>query len=468
MSEAQWTRLQGAREIRRIAQSRLCSLVEFARVHSALYRERYRDLPHGEIDAAALAPVGKRELMHRFDDWVTDPAIRRGGVEKFVADPGRIGDLYAGRYAVWKSSGSTGEPGLFVHDVSALATYDAMIAAQIQAPAVAAAYAFGIVAHAGRAALIAATGEHFASISSWRRLARTAHPGATVEMSVMQPVAEWVDALNRHQPAFIASYSTVLALLAAEQVARRLKVSPAIVWAGGEQLTEAARRAIERAFGCLVIDEYGASECLSMAFGCPAGWLHVNADWVIVEPVDRDYRASPPGELSHTALLTNLANRVQPIIRYDIGDRVLANPRPCACGSPLPAIRIEGRCDEIVTLRRADGARVDLLPMALTTAIEEASGLHWFQIVQRDDESLAVRFCEEAPQRRRAVWQAARKALRTLLDRHALANVRVDLDALPPQPHPGSGKLRQVIAAQSHGHDARIKQAARAPSWQRH
>lgn len=59
--------------------------------------------------------------------------------------------------------------------------------------------------------------------------------------------------------------------------------------------------------------------------------LHLNADWVILEPVDAALRPVPPGNPSHSTLLTNLANRVQPIIRYDLGDSVTMLPAPPSC-----------------------------------------------------------------------------------------------------------------------------------------
>ena len=55
-------------------------------------------------------------------------------------------------------------------------------------------------------------------------------------------------------------------------------------------------------------DAYAASEFTPIALECRRGWLHVNSDWAILEPVDADYRPAPPGEPSHTVLLTNLAN----------------------------------------------------------------------------------------------------------------------------------------------------------------
>lgn len=108
---------------------------------------------------------------------------------------------------------------------------------------------------------------------------------------------------------------------------------------------------------------------MSIALGCREGWLHVNADWLILEPVDTNYRPMPPGEASATVLVTNLANRVQPVMRYDLGDSIIAKPDPCTCGSPLPAIRVEGRRDDVVSMRTRDGHVVRLLPLALTTVI---------------------------------------------------------------------------------------------------
>ena len=94
--------------------SRLAVLLEAARRDSPLYRER---LPHGGTASLdAVPPVGKGELMQRFDDWVSDPRLRLGALRDFVADPARIGEAFEGEFVVWESSGSSGEPALFVQD----------------------------------------------------------------------------------------------------------------------------------------------------------------------------------------------------------------------------------------------------------------------------------------------------------------------------------------------------------------
>ena len=121
-------------------------------------------LPSGVPEPRLLPVMTKRALMARFDDWVTDAAIRRQDVDAFLADRTHIGERYLGRYIVWKSSGTTGEPGIYMQDDDALAVYDALIAVQLSTAELAGKCVAGCF-QGGRAALIAATGDHFASIA---------------------------------------------------------------------------------------------------------------------------------------------------------------------------------------------------------------------------------------------------------------------------------------------------------------
>ena len=441
-----WTRHAGQQAVAARAAERTATLIAHARRHSPFYRDAWRGM--GTASAlTTLPPVTKRALMARFDDWVTDRRLERRNVEAFVADRGQIGERYLDRYVIWKSSGSTGEPGIFVQDAGALAIYDALIGVQLQAPALAGRYALGYLTHGGRAALVAATGDHFASIASWQRMCRGSPFPTARAFSVMDPLATLVDALNDYQPAFLASYPTTLAMLAVEQRAGRLRIAPACIWSGGECLAPSTALAIEQAFGSALINEYGASECMSIAYSCAAGWLHVNADWVVLEPVDRDYRPTPPGETSHSVLVTNLANRVQPIVRYDLGDSVVVKPEACTCGSPLPAIRAEGRRDDVLMLRARDGAVVPLSPIAVTTVVEDAIAGHRFQLVQTASDRIAVRLDAAEPGERDAEFAATRRALHAYLSHQALDNVELALDAQPPLADPRSGKLREVITS---------------------
>ena len=130
-----------------------------------------------------------------------------------------------------------------------------------------------------------------------------------------------------------------------------------------------------------------------MAWECAHGHLHLNEDWLILEPVDEHYRPVPRGQPSYTVLLTNLANLVQPLIRYDLGDQVTLHSQRCECGSALPTLEVAGRRDDVLRVpsRRRKGETISLLPMALCTVVEEQCGLFDFQLEQRDARTLVLR-----------------------------------------------------------------------------
>jgi phenylacetate-coenzyme A ligase PaaK-like adenylate-forming protein len=264
--------------------------------------------------------------------------------------------------------------------------------------------------------------------------------------SVLRPLPELVAELNDFRPTMLSGYPTAMALLASEQAAGRLAIRPVLAAAAGEVVTPATRAAVEEQLGCRLLETYAASEAPPMALGCRAGWLHVNADWFLLEPVDADHRPVPPGVLSHTVLVTNLGNRVQPVIRYDLGDRVVERPDPCPCGNPLPAIRVEGRTNDVLALPGSSGTTVPVLPLALGTVVEDTAGVRRFQLVQTGP-SLLTLHVEPLPGTSvEDVRARIEHRLREYLAGQGVTSLVVEHSSEPPRPDPRSGKLRQVFS----------------------
>jgi len=456
LQQAWLTASQTPQAIERLQASRLRALVSGARMRSPYYRERLAGMPEDEFRLDRFPVQDKAGLMARFDDWVTDPALRFEEIRRFVADPGRVGEPYLGRYAVWTSSGSTGTPGIYVQDPDALAVYDALLSARFPSAA-GSPSPFATLAGGGRFAMVAALEGHFAGVVSWERLRRL-HPwmaAATRSFSVLSPLAELVSDLQSWQPTVVAAYPTTLLLLAGERRAGRLALAPQVLWSGGETLSDGERAEIADAFGCPVIDGYGSSECMQIAHDCGHGFLHLNSDWVVLEPVDEHGQAVPPGTASQTVLLTNLANHVQPLIRYDLGDSVTMLGHACACGSPFPALRVSGRRDDILALEAEDGRLVRLAPLAVATVIEEGGGVRRFQLIQTGPAALAVRF--ETPQgdARQDALGCILTALRAYFAHQGLHRIDIVEDPEPPRADPVSGKLREVLGMQPQGRQDR-------------
>ncbi len=441
------TAREGIPDIARRQQARLRALVSFARAHSRYFADLYRDVPEPCTDAGQLPVVTKAELMRHFDDWVTDPAVTRQGVEAFIADPSLIGHDYLDRYVVCTTSGSTGTLALLVHDHGALVVYNVLGYIRSLPVFLSTLRNLGALLRGkGRLASVFVTGGHFLGNTMMARRNRTMPWRAKTQrlFSALTPTAELVRELNAFQPVMMSGYPSALEVLAQEQQAGRLHMHPVVINAAGETLTDAARQQIAAAFGCAVSNYYGSSEAVGLTFECKQHQLHVNSDWYLLEPVDEHDRPVPPGQLSYAVLVTNLANRVQPILRYKMGDRVMISPDPCPCGSPFPVMCVIGRTDEILTFPTPQGGMVQILPLAIVTVAEETPGVYSCQLIQTESLKLAVRLAVKEMGEEWVIWEALRVRLAAYLAEQGIADVVIEKAPDPPQLHPKSGKFQQV------------------------
>jgi phenylacetate-coenzyme A ligase PaaK-like adenylate-forming protein len=291
-------------------------------------------------------------------------------------------------------------------------------------------------------ATVCATGGHYAEAVAGARLRQQRGDKAVQVLAAQAPLDEIVAQLNRFRPAILAPYASIGARLASEQDAGRMHIDPALVVLSAEGLPVGGYDRIAKAFGVAAHHSYAATECPFLSYSCDRGWLHVNSDWVVLEPVDADGRPTPPGTESHTVLISNLANRAQPILRYDLGDRVLQRPDPCPCGNQLPAIRVEGRTADVLTFSAEHGEPVSI--PALMFEVVDALGVEQFQIVQTTPASLRVRVRPAAGADPDRVWQAVRAEVTRVLKKRGLDHVTVERAEEPPAQSVGA-KYRAVI-----------------------
>lgn len=439
----------GISVVRARQQRRLAELVDFVRSNSRYYADKYSHLPDQITDLRQLPPVMKPDLVKYFDEWITDPEVTKASVDAFVADRSLVGHHYLGRYFVCTTSGTTGVPTLLVHDDGMLALSSAVELARA-VPAWGLALSdwsrFGKLG--GRVAAVFVTGGHFQGVASMkRRYLENPRREKTARMfSALAPLPEIVAGLNEYQPAMLAAYPSSLALLAEEQLAGRLQINPILVLPTGETLTPYTREQIQLAFQANVRQNYGASELPVIAYDCGKGGLHVNEDWVVFEPVDEEFQPVPPGQASHKVLITNLANRVQPVIRYELGDSVIVNPEPCPCGSPLPSISVEGRNDDILRFANQQGQSIPIMPMALWSVIKDTPGVFRFQAIQTAPGQLKMRLQAKIKDEEEQVWKLVEGRTHDFLASHGLGDVTIVRAPELPAPNPINGKFRHVWA----------------------
>ena len=422
---------RGPREtLERLQQKRLRALVRYAREHSPFYGELYKGLGDDWM-LSDLPPVTKPELMARFDEVLTDRSVSMARVQAFIQDLDNVGRMLDGKYLVFKTSGSTGHPAVVLYDRGAVDV----------ASAVAAFRTFArredfkrFMAHGKRTAGVFADNGFYLACGMSRYLQlQMPRKQTKITVDVNGPEAEIVRALNDFQPAMLSGYPSNLALLAD---CRGLDIRPDVVITGGELLTDPIRQKLRDRFGCYVQTHYSCTEGAEIACECREGHLHINEDWVILEPVDREGRPVAPGVRSDRVFITNLSNRIQPFIRYELTDRVIVHEEPCPCGRTTRWLEIEGRTDDILTFTGG----VSVAPMSLYKVLEEVPKVRRFQLVQRSPEALELRLAADD---RESAFQAAKGELGSFFESKGLS-VEILLADDPPQADPVSGKFKHV------------------------
>ena len=160
------------------------------------------------------------------------------------------------------------------------------------------------------------------------------------------------------KPDLIQGYVDVVHELALFLLDNEIKLPPPkAVWLTAGPLSANKRKRISEAFDAPVYDQYGSMEIPYIAAECRMqNGLHILQDIVHVECVDENYRPVPVGSWGKL-LITDLSNRVFPLIRYEIGDYGRLMNSECTCNLPLPLMdHVKGRLTDV--LKTPSGLRI--------------------------------------------------------------------------------------------------------------
>ncbi|MGZ5803457.1 MAG: phenylacetate--CoA ligase family protein [Xanthobacteraceae bacterium] len=284
------------------------NLVRHAARQTDFYPDRLR--PLFDVDALNDRPID-------WSRWHEVPILRRSHAsEHFEALKAREVPAEAGRTAEGMSSGSTGTPLKHLRsalsEMAANCTFDR--ACELN----------GVDMFGSLAMIIGDTEElypypHGMTKKRWNRTAPEA--SLFVLSTTTSPPEAFVEWLERVRPDHVMAYPVSLREIAEVALNRggtslRFKT----FLSSGEVLDNEARDSIVRAFGCKIVDLYGAREIGQIAFQCPdGGGYHLSSEAVLCELLDDDGNEVAPGEFGRV-VVTPLYNYAMPFIRYDLGD----------------------------------------------------------------------------------------------------------------------------------------------------
>jgi putative adenylate-forming enzyme len=422
---------------------RLLATVRHAATCSPYYRERFAGIELGDdLDLAALPTLDKATMLERFDDLVTDRRLTLAGVERHLTeierDASPTDPLLFGEYRAMVSGGTSGRRGVFVYG---RADWTETLAGLARCWG---AY-LDFAPRLPRRRFATINADHPLHISG--RWNRSSDVGVHrhLRLDARAPIGELVEALNAFQPQCLVTYPSTAALLAERQLAGELRIAPEVVTTGGEVLTAELRQRISAAFGRTPFNGYAATEAGYIAFECDrhAG-LHVFEDQVQIEVVDDDHRPVPAGEPGSRLLLTNLVNRTQPLIRYELDDLVTAAREPCPCGRSFPLLAtVDGRSDDVLELPAVAGGTIKVHPVTLRSPLAALGAVSEYRIVHRGGELRVEAVLADADVRQasRGIEQGLANAL---AERGArVPPILVERVAEIPR-HPRSGKRKAI------------------------
>jgi phenylacetate-CoA ligase len=407
---------------------RLDELARFAAERAPFWRDR---LPRGPIRLPELPILTKAEMMESLDELVTDRRLRLADLLEHL-DQIDTDELYLDEHRVMTSSGSSGRKAVFVYDRDAWSVCAGMFLRRSDWQ--------GVKPRLPRMRLAMVWGASPTHMS--RRGAQTLDVGAfrLCRLSVTEPLPELVARLNEFQPHHLSAYPSIAGPLANEQLAGRLRLRLRGLVTNSEPLSPELRKRLESAFGVRPYDFYATTEGL-YGSECEAGSMHLFDDTCIVENVDADGDPVPPGETGSRLLVTNLFNRVQPLIRFEITDLVAVDPAPCPCGRSLMRLRsLGGRAEDVLCL---GGVTVHPLQFSLVTADPD---VREFQVVQEGD-GLRLRVAlrdgaEGAPARLQAHLGARLADL-------GVPRPAVEVETVDALERSPGGKLQMVVAGRT-------------------
>jgi phenylacetate-CoA ligase len=380
-------------------------------------------------DLPGLPVMSKAQMMDSLDELLTDRRLTRSRVEEHLARSTVEPRLLYDRYVCLASGGSSGLRGIFVQTLDEYTQFVASLAR-------------GAIAAIGALGPLPPGGVQIGLVGACSPVHSSGFGAATVTGSPVRfasapatlPLAQIVARLNAANPPALQGYPSLLRQLAGERRAGRLRIAPRSITSMGETLTNDDLIAITAGFEVAVSDLFVSTEGLVGRSQPGEPVLTFASDMCLAELVDEHNQPVEPGSPSSKVLVTNLHNLTQPLIRYELTDRFIAEPTIPAHGHLRATV--EGRAD--TSFRYGD---IEVSPFAIGCAFAIAPAVREYQVWQTA-RGLDVLIVSD----RETQTETLAAQLKTTLNTLGIPNPVVTVRAVAAiDRHPVTGKTRRFV-----------------------
>ena len=415
MEQSQWW---DEKRLKELQLSRLRELLQHANSHVPYYRELFARIGFDVNDVTSLAALERLPLLAK--------AGIRAHTEELKADD-------AQGLARFNTGGSSGEPLIFFignervsHDVAAKWRATRWWGVDIGDPEI---VVWGSPIELGKQDRIKALRD---------RLLRTKLLPA-FEMSE-QKLDSFIESIRAMRPKMLFGYPSALAHIAEHARSRKIRMDDLgirVAFVTSEALYDHQRETISTVFGCPVANGYGGRDAGFIAHQCPSGSMHITAEDIIVEIMDEDGKPLPAGRAGEI-VVTHLATKDFPFIRYRTGDVGVLDENPCPCGRGLPLLKeIQGRTTDFVVAQ--DGTVMHGL--ALIYILRDLPGMKQFRIIQDSLDLVRIQMATDG-----TFDEASCRSIEAGMKKRLGRDVTVVIERMAKVPKEASGKFRYVVS----------------------
>ena len=255
-----------------------------------------------------------------------------------------------------------------------------------------------------------------------------------------EKVAGFITEIRAMRPKMLFGYPSAFAHIArhAQDHGIRLDdIGIKVAFVTSERLYDHQRELIQKVFGCPVANGYGGRDAGFIAHQCPAGGMHLTHEDIIVEIIDAEGRVLPAGE-SGEIVVTHLATKDFPFIRYRTGDIGVLDDKLCACGRTLPLMKeVQGRSTDFLVAQNG----TVMHGLSLIYIVRDLPGVRQFKIVQESLDLTRILLVTDAEFDTAHLPNIERGGKARLGE-----NVTVEVSLVDEIPPEKSGKYRYVVS----------------------
>ncbi|ARO86523.1 capsule biosynthesis protein CapK [Nitrosospira lacus] len=406
------------KRLKELQLSSLCRLLVHVEAHVPYYRECFAEIGFKARDVHLLSDLTRLPLL--------DKTTIRHNIEALKSDNARY-------LASFNTGGSSGNPLIFYigkervsHDVAAKWRATRWWGVDIGDPEI---VIWGSPIELGAQDSMRALRD---------RLLRTKLLPA-FEISE-QKLDQFLDEIRSVRPRMLFGYPSALSHIARHAETRRRRMDDLgirVAFVTSERLYDEQRQQIGKVFGCPVANGYGGRDAGFIAHECPHSGMHITAEDIIVEIVDQQGVPVPYGEVGEI-VVTHLATRDFPFIRYRTGDIGVLDSKPCTCGRGLPLLKeIQGRSTDFLVAQNG----TVMHGLALIYVLRELPQILAFKIIQESRDFTRVLAVSEGGLNPELV-EKIELGFKARLGQ----GVKIAIEEVTEIPAEKSGKFRYVIS----------------------